>query len=117
MPKLPKEALRAKATGEDSQTVRARVVKAREIQIKRGGKFNAALTNKELDSWCQLNKEGQHLLDAAMDKFRLSARAYHRILKVARTIADLSGTDNITMDHISEALNYRAMDRWQAGQI
>jgi len=117
VPKLPKEALRAEANGEDSETVRTRVVKARTIQIERCGKFNAALRNKELDTWCQLDSDGQNLLDKAMDKFRLSARAYHRILKVARTIADLSESENIDMVHISEALNYRAMDRWQAGQI
>jgi len=117
VPKLPKEALRSTANGEDSETIRARVVQARAIQIDRCGKYNASLNNKELDTWCRLDAEAQQLLDAAMDKFRLSARAYHRILKVARTIADLSLSDAIATTHISEALNYRAMDRWQAGQI
>jgi magnesium chelatase family protein len=116
VPKLPKEALRGGAAGEDSKTVRARVVAARERQLQRCGKPNADLNQKELEQHCMLNQQTRELLETAMTRFRLSARAYHRILKVSRTIADLSGSDDITAQHVTEALNYRAMDRWQAGQ-
>ncbi len=117
VPKLPKEALRSKSESEDSETIRTRVIAARKRQLQRNHKINAAMNNKDIEQYCVLDQAGQQLLDSAMDKFRLSARAYHRILKVARTIADLADSDSITTVHIGEALNYRAMDRWQAGQL
>lgn len=117
VPKLPKEALRSNTSGEASELIRERVIKARILQLQRCGKMNAALSNKEIDQYCQLDDASQTLLDNAMDKFRLSARAYHRILKVARTIADLDQCETLTTTHIGEALNFRAMDRWQAGQL
>ncbi len=116
VPKVPRDVLRSKEPSENSATVRTRVVDARERQLRRCGKPNAGMTTKEVETHCQLDDETDKLLDTAMQKFNLSARAYHRILKVSRTIADLGNCDNITIKHISEALTFRAMDRWQAGQ-
>ncbi len=116
VPKLPKEALRDDGSrAESSAEVRRRVVEAHERQLARCGKPNAEMTNREVETHCRLDSATQKLLDLAMDRFRLSARAYHRILKVARTIADLEGEPEIQAPHITEALGYRAMDRWQAG--
>ncbi len=117
VPKLPKEALRERsAETEDSATIRARVTHARQQQIARCGKANATMTNREVETWCTLDDSCQTLLDTAMDRFNLSARAYHRILKVARTIADLGNCEEISTLHLTEALGYRAMDRWMTGK-
>ena len=116
VPKLPKEALRDTETqAESSATVRQRVLQAHQRQFERCGKSNGEMNNREVERHCALDAATQKLLDLAMDRFRLSARAYHRILKVARTIADLEGRSRIQSPHITEALGYRAMDRWQAG--
>ncbi len=112
VPKLPKEALRADVPAESSATVRERVVASRARQLARLGKPNADMTNREVETHCRLAERDQALLDQVMTRFRLSARAYHRILKVARTIADLAGAAQIETPHLTEALNYRAMDRW-----
>lgn len=117
VPKLPREALRERsADTEDSATIRARVSKARQRQIERAGKPNATLNNREVERWCKLDEQSQTLMDKAMDRFNLSARAYHRILKVARTIADLRDEEEISALHLTEALGYRAMDRWITGK-
>lgn len=108
---LSREDLQKPADGESSQQVRLRVIAARERQLKRQQKANRFLGNKEIEKYCQLNKADEALLAQIMEKFKLSARAYHRILKVARTIADLSGQEKIQTNHISEAVSYRAMDR------
>lgn len=79
-----------------------------DIQINRSKKLNAKLTNKELEKYCQLESDGQLLLDQAVQKFQLSARAYHRILKVALTIANIEGSEKIEKIHLSEALNYHS---------
>lgn len=117
VPKLPKEALRGnEPPGESSEVVRERVLSARLRQLDRCGKTNAEMNNKEIQQHCRLDNKTLALLETAMERFRLSARAYHRILKISRSIADLTGSPTIEIPHLTEALNYRAMDRWQAGQ-
>jgi magnesium chelatase family protein len=101
---------------EHSSAVRERVVRARLIQAKRFESVKGVYTNAQMSSsmqrrYCQLDESGGRLLKTAMDIRGLSARAYDRILKVARTIADLGDSENITAEHISEAINYRNLDR------
>jgi len=80
---------------------------ARDIQLQRQGKPNARLASKEIDLFCAPDAAGARLLAAALIRFDLSARAYHRVLKVARTIADLAGGATIAPQHIAEAVQYR----------
>jgi len=101
---------------EHSSEVRERVVKARAIQSKRFESINGVYSNAQMSSsmqrkYCMLDESGGKLLKTAMDIRGLSARAYDRILKVARTIADLGDSENITAEHISEAINYRNLDK------
>jgi magnesium chelatase family protein len=101
---------------ERSAVVRERVVKAREIQAARFASIKGVYSNAQMSSsmqrkYCQLDEAGGRLLKTAMELRGLSARAYDRILKVARTIADLAGSENITAEHISESINYRNLDR------
>ena len=100
---------------EKSEKVRERVVAAREIQAKRfeGTAIycNAQMSSKQLKIYCKINDTGNQLLKTAMEKLNLSARAYDRILKVARTIADLDNSENIETQHLAEAINYRSLDR------
>jgi len=101
---------------EKSSVVRERVVRAREIQAVRFAAIKGVYSNAQMSSsmqrrYCQLDEAGGRLLKTAMDLRGLSARAYDRILKVARTIADLAESENITSEHISEAINYRNLDR------
>jgi magnesium chelatase family protein len=113
VPRISHDVLRkGSPNGEEtSGTIRRRVVLARERAMSRIGKTNSALTAKEVKVYCQLTESGHQLLEQAMEKFGLSHRAYHRILKVARTIADLAGTDTIEINHLSEAIGYRKLDR------
>ena len=97
----------ATAGGESSASVRVRVVAARERQLQRAGKPNAALGNREVLRDCALTRSDRTLLERALDQLGLSARAYHRILRVARTIADLSSSDTIATAHLMEAIQYR----------
>ncbi|WP_160151749.1 YifB family Mg chelatase-like AAA ATPase [Microbulbifer sp. ALW1] len=97
--------------GESSDTVRERVVRAREIQLQRQGKINGDLQGSELDAFCRLGNQEAALLRASVEKLGLSARSYHRVLKVARTLADLSGQEHIGTAQIAEALAYRNLDR------
>ena len=105
-----------KEVGESSDDIRKRVITAREIQEKRfenkeGIHANAQISSKTLKEICEIDQAGRDLLKKAMDKLGLSARAYDRILKVARTIADLEGTENIQNSHLAEAIQYRSLDR------
>lgn len=101
--------------GEDSATIRARANQAREGQLKRfTGRTifcNAQMSSRDIRKFCQLDTAGEKLLENAMSRLGLSARAYTRILKVARTIADLAGDEKIGSPHLSEAIQYRALDR------
>jgi len=98
-------------TGAHEHAVRARVEMARRTQLARQGKTNARLTPAEVAAHCVPDAAGQALLAQAMARLSLSARAYHRVLKVARTIADLAGTTTIVAPHVAEAVGYRRFDR------
>ncbi|CAN5524691.1 YifB family Mg chelatase-like AAA ATPase [soil metagenome] len=102
--------------GEDSSAIRDRVIKAREIQTERykdspGMYANAQMSSKQLREICVINQAGEALLKKAMERLNLSARAYDRILKVSRTIADLAGSAEIKAEHLAEAIQYRSLDR------
>jgi magnesium chelatase family protein len=98
---------------ENSATIRARIVTCREIQQRRQGKCNNVLTVPELEKYAKLNASGLSILTKALSKFNLSARSYHRIIKIARTIADLSASPEIQVEHLSEAIQFRYFDRMQ----
>ncbi|MGD2057041.1 MAG: YifB family Mg chelatase-like AAA ATPase [Gammaproteobacteria bacterium] len=97
--------------GESSASVRTRVSAARAVQSRRNDTLNCRLDNRQLEVACKLQPADRCLLQQAMEKLDLSARAYHRILKVARTIADLVGSTSITTRHLTEAIHYRQLDR------
>lgn len=94
-----------------SRDIKYKVLFARQKQYERQGKCNREITVKELEQYCKLEKESRDLLNLTMQKFNLSARSYHRIIKLARTIADLAGEDFIKKHHVSEALAFRCLDR------
>ena len=108
--------LSSQRTSEPSEVIRDRVIKAREIQAERykeqlGVYANAQMSSKMLKEICRINTVGQNLLKTAMDRLNLSARAYDRILKVSRTIADLGASEEIKPEHLAEAIQYRSLDR------
>ncbi len=115
VPRLKYEELSGKRKGDPSEIIRERVNKARKLQMKRykadSVLFNAHLESKELEKYCTLDKEGEELLKTAILELGISARAYDKILKVARTIADLEQKEAIEASHISEAISYRSLDR------
>jgi magnesium chelatase family protein len=113
--KVEFEQLSDKRKGEGSLVIRERVLKAREAQNERYKdleiSYNAQMGPKEIEKFCELDETSKNLIKMAMDKLNLSARAYDRILKVARTIADLEGAENMQSAHVAEAIQYRSLDR------
>lgn len=113
---VPFKELSNNRTSEKSDDIRERVVKAREVQKLRFEQLenihsNAQMGAKQIREYCQIDETGKQLLNAAMERLGLSARAYDRILKVSRTIADLAGEANISSEHLAEAIQYRSLDR------
>jgi len=107
----PREAeLVAPVAGECTAEIRRRVVSARAVQIERQGKPNALLETREIDRHCATDRDGDQLLRHALARLLLSARAYHRVLRVARSVADLAGRSTIAAEHIAEAIQYRRLD-------
>ncbi|WP_370661493.1 hypothetical protein [Candidatus Pantoea bituminis] len=97
--------------GETSAKVRERVLSARAVQIARAGKINAHMSNADIQCWCDIRKEDAEWLESVLNKLGLSVRAWQRLLKVARTVADLAGEKDINRSHLQEALSYRSIDR------
>ncbi len=113
---VPFSEIASTQTYEKSESIRQRVIAAREIQAERykeqeGMYANAQMSSKILVQICRIDDAGKHLLKVAMEKLNLSARAYDRILKVSRTIADLAQSENILPEHLAEAIHYRSLDR------
>lgn len=100
---------------ETSETIKKRVDLARKIQIERYKEYgifsNSELTTNLIEKYCKLNNTSKSILKKAFEKLGLSVRAYHKILKIARTIADLAGSEKIETEHIAEAIQYRNLDR------
>ena len=109
------EGLSSGRKGESTQTIRERVICAQDIQRERykieGIQFNGELSGAQIEKYCKMEKDARQLLKMAFQNMPFSARAYHRILKVARTIADMEATESIHRHHIAEALSYRAFDK------
>jgi magnesium chelatase family protein len=114
VPAVPYQELRGKAEGASSAEMRARVEEARTLQQSRGFS-NAKIPVGQLRKLCALDDAGERTLEMAVRRMGLSARAHDRILKVARTIADLDHSDRVTAKHLAEAVQYRSLDRnyWQ----
>lgn len=110
VPALAMDDFRMSATGESSARVRARVERARAGQLARQGCVNAILGARETEEHCMPEPQGEAMLRRAIDQLSLSARAYHRILRVARSIADLAGSDQVSVPHLAEAIQYRRFD-------
>ena len=116
VPAVPYKELSAGSTGDPSETIRLRVKRARDIQLKRfagrkGIFCNAHMTSRDIRKLCAVDEAGESLLSLAITRLGLSARAYDRVLKVARTIADLEGSENLKPEFVSEAIQYRSLDR------
>ena len=116
VPAVKYKELSSERTGESSEDIRVRVQKSRIAQNKRFEKekdifCNAHMQSNEIRKFCRVDESGQDLLKNAITKLGLSARAYDRILKVARTIADLTGSEQILPEYVAEAIQYRSLDR------
>ena len=115
VPAVPVRELSADTVQESSAVIRERVARARGVQEQRyrGDGFfcNSQLKPRHLKTYCVLDSAGRDLLERAMTKLGLSARAYGRVLRVARTIADLAGAERIAVAHVAEAIQYRSLDR------
>jgi magnesium chelatase family protein len=104
---MPAESIGAQADGESSAAIAARVAQAHALQLARQGKPNQRLGPRDIDLYCRPDAAGERLLRAAMQQLHWSARAYHRVLKVARTVADLAGAGHVAAGHVAEAIQYR----------
>jgi magnesium chelatase family protein len=111
VPAVPQDDLLRQSIGEGSAKVRARVAAAHRVQIERQGKTNSSLGTREIDRWCRPEPAAEGLLRQAIARLNLSARAYHRVLKLARSIADLANSGAIAAAHVAEAIQYRKLDR------
>lgn len=111
VPNLPRATLHQEIVRESSAEVRIRVIAARQRQLERSGKPNSKLENRDVDKVCKLSKADERLLDTAIEQLGLSARAWYRILKVARTIADLAESDCVETSHLTEAITYRRLEK------
>ena len=114
VPLSPKD-LSSKENGRSSAEILEKAKIARDIQSRRFQKMkihtNADMNSRQIRKFCEIDDSSEALLETAMDKLGLSARAHARILKIARTIADLEGNENIKSDHVAEAIQYRSLDR------
>jgi magnesium chelatase family protein len=110
VPAVPYKELRGEALSESSDQIRARVQRARAVQEERGY-YNSAIPTRTLRKHCALDDAGERTLEMAVRRMGLSARAHDRILKVARTVADLDESPNVTAKHLAEAVQYRSLDR------
>jgi magnesium chelatase family protein len=115
MPAVTYEDLNEMEMGEPSSKIKERVLMAHKIQLERYQKegifFNAQLSAAQIEKFCSLGAKEKEVLRNAFERMDLSARAYHKILKVARTVADLAGSEEITLPHLAEVLQYRSLDR------
>lgn len=112
LPRIDIKALQNTQSGSDtSEVIRARVTRVRERQQRKRGKINSELINQDIEKYCNLNTELLDFLAAVCEKLNLSARAYHRVLKLARTIADMSNEEQIAKKHLLEAVSFRSLDR------
>ena len=115
VPHVPYDELASQDKGEGSDAIRERVIKARNLQLKRFSDSkthsNACMNEQELQTFCKPDVEADEMLRNAVDALGFSARSYGRILKVSRTIADLEGAEDISAEHVSEAIQYRTLDR------
>jgi len=115
VPSLPSTDLLANTQAEASQDIKERIIKARSRQQNRfvdtGAETNGYMNHRQIKKFCRLDDGGKKLLKMAIEELGLSARAYDKILKVARTISDLAGVENILPEHIAEAIQYRSLDR------
>jgi magnesium chelatase family protein len=108
---VPTDTLHTAEDGESSDVIAARVEAAFQRQLDRQGKSNRYLTSREIDRYCKPERAGQDMLHKAMLQFHWSARAYHRVLRVARTIADLAGSESVQAKHVAEAVQFRRVLR------
>ncbi len=112
VPRVPQEVLGAPADLEPSTaTVRANVLKARKLQLGRQNCLNSTLSVKQIEVFCKLDDSSNQILNSAIERLGLSARSYHRILKLPRTIADLAGAEDIEQLHVMQAIQLRSFDR------
>ena len=115
VPALPSHDLMANARAETSQAIKEHILKARALQKGRfagsGAAANGYMSHRQIKEFCAMDNEGKELLKKAIDELGLSARTYDKILKVARTIADPAGSEQVQTEHLAEAIQYRSLDK------